>query len=269
MNEAISSPRNPIVRLVQRAREGREDGLLVAEGVRLIEEALDAGLSVETALVSPKCSQTERGAALAERLSRAAHELKDCSDEVLQKASALTTPQGCIAICARPEFDEDDFFRGEAPFVVIAAGVRDPGNLGSLVRTAEAAGASGLYALASTADPYKDKALRGSAGSVFRLPCRAAVSADELVELVERRGLTLIATDSQRGEDLWDCDFGPSPQAFVLGAEAGGVPKRIVERCDRFLRVPMQAPVESLNVAVAAGAVLFEQRRRLSGGGRS
>jgi len=261
--DPITSTKNPLVRRIREIRDGRVDGLIVAEGVRLIEEALEAGLVAVQSLVAPRLYSSERGTALAARLAHASRESLDCADKVLDRASSLETHQGVLAVFQRPVWSEDDLFRGEAPFVLVAAGVRDPGNLGALVRTAEAAGASGLIALHGSADPYRDKALRGSSGSAFRLPCKAAVTIEQMLELVERRGVYLVASDSSSGVGLWDADFGPAPQAFLVGAEATGVPQRLRDACTSLVRIPMQSPVESLNVAVAAGLLLFEHRRRL------
>lgn len=263
--DPISSTKNPIVKRVRLVREGKEPGLIV-EGVRLVEEALAANIKIEMSLVAPRLYQTERGKDLAGKLTRAGGETRDCSDNVLARASGLTTHQGVLLLAKIPTWRDQDFFRGENPFVVIAAGVRDPGNLGSLLRTAEAAGASGLFSLDGSADPHRDKAVRGSAGSVFRMPTRGGVDAATVVEICRRHKATLIAADGRRGTPLWELDFGPAPHAFILGAEADGIPNVLVEACDHLLRVPMQAPVESLNVAVAGGVVLFESRRRITSG---
>lgn len=261
--DPISSSRNPLVRRVRDVRDGKEPGLVVAEGIRLVEDALASGVTIETSLVAPRLLRTDRGRALASALARKSRQTRDCADEVLARASALDTHQGVLALVRLPAWREDDFFRGPHPFLLVVAGVRDPGNVGALLRTAEAAGASGLIALRGSAHPMRDKAVRGSAGSFFRLPARADVSVPELLRLAAERRVTLVATDGQRGTPLWDLELGPAPHAFVVGAEARGIPQPILERCDRLLSIPIAAPLESLNVAVAAGIVLFEHRRRL------
>ncbi|MEZ5989311.1 MAG: RNA methyltransferase [Planctomycetota bacterium] len=262
---SIRSTKNPVVRRAREAREGRLAGLLLAEGVRLVEEAAASGLEVVEALISPRLLTSERGAALAAALERGAGRLLDTTDEILERCSALKTHQGVLAFVRQPSWEPADFVRGERPFLLAACGVQDPGNLGGLVRTAEAAGASGFVALRGSAHPFRDKALRGSAGSVFRLPCWPDAAAEDLLAFVEEHGVTLVATDGATGTELWDMDFGPAPQLFLLGAEGGGIPKRLRERCARFVRIPMRAPVDSLNVSVAAGVVLYELARRRRG----
>lgn len=261
--ETIQSSKNPIVKRVRAVREGRDPDLLCAEGVRLVEEALDAGLEVDCSLVSRKLYTSERGKALAQRLAQVSRDTRDCSDEVLARASILTTHQGVLALCKRPRWKPSDLVRGARPFFAAAIGVRDPGNLGALVRSAEAAGASGFLSLHNSADPWKDKALRGSAGSIFRLPSVHGLPMEDFGAFCTKHDVALVATDSKQGSSLWELDFGDRPVAFLLGAEAAGLPKVIAERCERRLRIPMAQPVESLNVSVAGSLVLFEMRRRM------
>jgi RNA methyltransferase, TrmH family len=259
---AITSAKNARIKRLREVREGKHEGFILAEGVRLCEEALGAGLVIEEVLIAPRLLVSERGAALAAALQGPAAEYLDTSDAVMEKVSALKTHQGVMLVARTPEWKETDYLRGDAPFVLVACGVQDPGNLGGLVRTAEAAGASGFIALRGSAHPYRDKAVRGSSGSCFRLPCWPQASAEDVLAFFEKHGVTLITTDSTSGQPLWDLGFGAGPQAFLLGSEGGGVPKRLREHAKLALRIPMQAPVESLNVSVAAGLVLFEHRRR-------
>lgn len=261
--QTIESSKNPIVKRVRQVAEGAIDGLMLAEGVRLVEEALAAELEVVESLVSPRLYQNERGQELANQLGQVSEKSLDCTDQVLDRASGLKTQQGVIAVLKIPHWKAEDLFAAESPFLVIAAGVRDPGNLGALVRTAEAAGASGFVTLAGSADPYRDKALRGSSGSIFRMPVIRGIDVEDLLSLVDHHGVSLFAMDSQQGESYWDCDYSGAPQAFILGSEASGIPMRLLEQCKALLKIPLTDRVESLNVAVAAGLVLFEHRRRL------
>lgn len=254
----ITSAKNPVVQRFRAAAEGRIPGLLLAEGARLVREALAAGLQVDAAAVSPRCQDLDL---LRELESRAATCL-DCSDAVLAKLSALETPPGVAVLVERPSATEADLLRGPgAPLVVVAAGVGDPGNLGSIVRAAEAAGASGCIALQGGADPFRDKAVRGSMGSVFRLPVLADLAAAAVIDLARRHRLQVVAADGATGADYTAVDLRP-PTLLVLGAEATGVPAGLLAAADARIRIPLRSPVESLNVAVAAGVLLFEARRQ-------
>jgi TrmH family RNA methyltransferase len=257
----ITSPKNPVVQRFRAAAAGDDETVLLAEGARLCAEGLDAGLPVLAAATSPRL----RDPVLAARLQEAAQESFDCDDDVLARMSALETHQGVAVLFARPRWQPADLLRGEgAALVVVAAGVRDPGNLGALLRASEAAGCSGVVTLRGGADPFRDKAVRGSMGSVFRLPVLHGVDEAGVVALARAHGLQLVAAESGGDVDYTACDLRP-PTALVVGAETGGVPDALRAAAAVRARIPLRAPVESLNVAVAAGVLLFEARRQRSG----
>ncbi len=258
----INSGKNPALRRYVEAGAGKQDGEMLVEGVKLVWDALVADLPVLSAAVSPKLTKQKSGWDLRRRLEQLADEFLDCSDQALQRVSDLTTQQGVAAILPRPDRQLADLTRaGEPALIVAAAGVKDPGNLGAIMRAAEAAGASGMLTLQGGADPFREKALRGSAGSVFRLPIVAGLSAGELSEYAAKEGLQLIACDGTGEDEYLAADFRRG-SILLLGGEGGGLPSELLAAADRVLRIPMQAPVESLNVAVAAGVVLFEARRQ-------
>ena len=255
---SVSSGKNPAIARFRDAAQGALDGVLLAEGVRLVTEALDAGLSVLEAAVSPRLTD-ER---LRERLQQQAESFLDCSDDVLARLSALDTPQGVAVLLQKPVVEEAALLRGDlSPLVVIAAGVRDPGNLGSLVRTAEAAGATGVLTMRGGADPFRDKAVRGSMGSIFRVPVLHGFDAAAILAFCQRHRLQLVVADGGGERAHTQVDL-KRPLALVVGAEAAGVPPELLAAASARVRIPLRAPVESLNVAVAAGVMLFEARRQ-------
>ncbi|MSR38921.1 MAG: RNA methyltransferase [Planctomycetes bacterium] len=255
--KTITSTKNPILQLFRAAATGDDAGAMLAEGVRLATEGLDAGLKVLAALVSPRM----RDEHLAERL-RALPEYATCSDEILAKVSSLETHQGVAVVFARPSWAPLDLLRADpSPIVVAAAGVRDPGNLGALIRTAEAAGASGFVALAGSADPFREKAVRGAMGSSFRLATSAGVKPQELIEFCRKQKLQLVVADGGGERSYLDIDWR-KPSMLVVGAEAAGVPAELIKAADARVRIPITKAVDSLNVAVAAGVLLFEARRQ-------
>lgn len=257
----ITSTKNPIVKRFRAAASGEEDGLVV-DGLRLVWDAVRAGARVSAAAVSPKLRSNKSGHELRSRLASAAADFYECSDRVLERMSSLDTPQGVIAIVERPKWNLDRLLEVDGkPLIVVAAGVRDPGNLGAIVRTAEAAGATGFVALAGSADPFRDKAVRGSSGSVLRLPCVRGIGPRELGGFVERAGLRLVVADGSADSEYVDADF-TEPAVVVVGAEGDGVPSELLEAGHARVRIPMREPVDSLNVAVAAGVLLFEARRQ-------
>ncbi|MFO1078608.1 MAG: RNA methyltransferase [Planctomycetota bacterium] len=256
----VASAKNPIVQRFRDAAAGKVEGVLLAEGVRLVAEALDAGLAVVDAAASPRCGDR----ALVDRLADTAAAFYDCTDDVLARMSQLETSPGVAALVRVPRFADDELLRpavGGSPLVVVAAGVRDPGNLGSVVRTAEAAGASSVLAMAGGADPFRDKAVRGSMGSVFRLPVRHGLDAAAVAAFAAAHRLQLVVADGA-GEVAHTAADLRQPTLLVVGAEAAGVPEALRRAAALRVRIPIHPPVESLNVAVACGVLLFEAHRQ-------
>jgi TrmH family RNA methyltransferase len=256
----VTSSKNPVVQRFRAAGAGELDGVMLAEGVRLVLEALEAGLVVVEAAVSPRLQD----AGLRARLQKCTQSFLECGDDVMARLSALETPPGVAVLLQRPRVEERALLgKGLAPLVVAAAGVRDPGNLGSLLRTAEAAGASGVVTMRGGADPFRDKAVRGSMGSVFRLPVLHGLDELALLEFARRHRLQVVVADGGGDRVHTQADLR-KPLLLVVGAEAAGVPKELVKAADARVRIPLQEPVDSLNVAVAAGVLLFEARRQRS-----
>jgi TrmH family RNA methyltransferase len=180
--------------------------------------------------------------------------------DLVAALSDAETSQGVLALARRPAFDEEALFRG-TPLIVVAVAVQDPGNLGGILRTAEAAGATGAYLTAGTADPLSWKALRGSMGSALRLPHVRGLPAGEVVRRLRARGVAVLATTA-RGDAPYDRADLRRPFALLLGGEGGGLPDDLGGGADQALSIPMHGRVESLNVGVAAGLLLFEAARQ-------
>lgn len=254
----MRSRANPLVQRLRRQKTtAGAPGWCLLEGPTLLEEALSAGLEVEAAAATPRFARTERGRSLGRALGA---RLRLLDERVLASLSELETSQGVLALARRPAFREDDLFRGN-PLLVIAAGIQNPGNLGGLLRTAEAAGASGAYLTEGTVDPLSWKALRGSMGSALRLPHVGGLTIDAALQRLRARGVRAIATATE-GRPYDSIDL-TGPVALLLGREGTGLPPALREGA---VAVPLRRPVESLNVGVAAGVILFEaarQRRNL------
>jgi TrmH family RNA methyltransferase len=257
----ITSRSNAAVKRFRALRDrGAEEGLCVLEGVKLTEEALAAGLVVVEAGVASRLLHTPRGAALVERLSAAGVSVREMSDEVLASVSDVEQDQGIVAIARRRAFPEDALLAGRTPLVLVAAGIQNPGNVGALLRTAEAAGATGAY-LAGCADAWSWKALRGAMGSTFRLPHLPTDGALAALARLRARGVRIYATASTRALPHDQADLR-GPTAIVLGNEGAGLDKELARAADATLSIPMMGRAESLNVAVAAGVLLFEAARQ-------
>jgi TrmH family RNA methyltransferase len=191
------------------------------------------------------------------------------SADLVSALSPADASQGVVALAARPRWEAEALFPpGRIALLVVALGVQDPGNVGALFRSAEAAGATGMVLGDGTADPFAWKALRGSMGSAFRLPHLRTGGTDALA-LLRRHGVRLLAAAADAPRPLWETDLGGA-LAILVGAEGRGLPPAVRAAADLAVRIPMAAPVESLNVGVAAAVLLYEaaRQRLTSAGGR-
>lgn len=242
-----------------RLRRGRERrGLALAEGVRLVEEALRARVVLRHAAVSPALETTPRGAALKTALVAGGVPLMELDDRALAELADTEHPQGVIAVFEPPTWSLDHLKPTAGEVVVVLDGVQDPGNVGAIARTALGLGASGMIALKGTAELTNPKVVRGAMGALFRLPAVSATDA-ECFAWARRVGAALWVTDSTgerpAGQRL------TAPVALVLGNEGAGIRPEIEREASRRLAIPLAGGVESLNVAVAAGILLYEVRR--------
>jgi len=260
----IRSRTNPLVKRLHALKERGGEDLALLEGFTLVEEALAAGLDIVEAAVTPEAAETPRGHSLLRHAGERSIPVRYVEARLLASISETETSQGLLALARRPRFEEDALYGG-VPLVVVAAGLQNPGNVGAVLRAAEAAGASGAYLTTGTADPLSWKALRGAMGSAWRVPhVRGILPADVLTRL-RARGVTTFACVAREGERYDQADLR-GPVAFLLGQEAGGLSADITGRADRRITIPMAGGAESLNVAVAAGVLLFEAARQRAAG---
>jgi RNA methyltransferase, TrmH family len=265
------SPVHAIVRSRQNALAKRlaalrrpgagEPDVMLLEGPRLIAEALASGVTLDVAAVAE--SSLAAAEPLLERLEDAGASLHVLSDPLLASLSELETSQGVLALAKRPSFEPAAIFRG-TPLVLVAVGIQNPGNLGGLLRTAEAAGATGAWLTEGCADPYSWKSLRGSMGSAFRLPLERHVAEGDLVPRLRARRVQLLAAAAD-APTRYDAVDWRAPSALVVGSEGAGLPASLLRAADARVSIPIAPPVESLNVGVAAGILLFEAARQRRG----
>ncbi len=257
--ETLRSRANPLYKRLRALKEGGTE-LCLLEGPKLVREALAAGVTLVEAAASPRAEASLEGGAAVALLREREVPVRRMAAELLASLSELEAAQGLLALARRPTFGEGLVFRG-TPLVLVADGVQNPGNLGGLLRTAEAAGATGAILTAGCADPFSWKALRGSMGSAFRLPHLRGLAIGDALAALASRGVAVLATAAD-GERRYDEADLRGPVALVVGSEGAGLPAAVRERADARLRVPLAAPVESLNVGVAAALVLFEAARQ-------
>lgn len=267
MEEKITSRHNPLVRRAREVREGRERGLVFVEGLRLCEEAARAGLEVAAVLHTDAFARDERARRLLDSLRPSAAKVVAVSDGVMGQLSDTKSPPGVVLLARRPSAGPAalDARPGAAPLVVVLHRVQNPSNAGAILRVAEAAGATAAVATAQTADLFSPKALRGAMGSTFRLPVWAGAEFGEVLEWCARRGVRTVSTSLGAARTHAEIDWR-GPRAVVVGSEGAGLKHEEALATDDSIRIPMRAPVESLNVAVAVAVVLYEAARQRDAG---
>jgi TrmH family RNA methyltransferase len=261
--KTISSRQNPIVRAF-RALASTPDpsgSRLLLDGAHLVAEAQRAGAAIR--MVAVAASRMERDteeAMLARSLHRSGTEVVTASDQVLEAMSPVRTPSGIVAIAERTPATVQDICR-HAAFILAAIDVQDPGNLGSLIRAAEAGGVSGVLVAGHSAHPFSWKTVRGSMGSVLRVPIASAPSVEGVLSFMKNNGVRTIAAVPRGGAEPAEADWR-GRIGLLLGGEGPGLTPEVVAASDQRVTIPMQPPVESLNVAVAGAILVYAARQQ-------
>lgn len=236
-------------------RKGRERrSLFVAEGVRAVEEVVRSGVRIRGAISSPELEETARGRALLPELGNRSDEILRVTVPELADAAGTDSPQGVIAIGEIPDWSLDDVTAGSGTRLLVLDGVQDPGNVGTIIRTAAGLGAAAVVALPGTVDLWNAKVVRGAMGAHLRMTV-VQCEARELLAWAERERVQLWAAEAA-GEPL-HLAAPPSRLGIVLGNEGAGVSEPVRAGAKRSVGLPLVAGVESLNVAVAAGIILY------------
>jgi RNA methyltransferase, TrmH family len=238
-----------------------EGGLIALEGARLVSEAIRSGLEIEAILTSD--SAERHLASLQTELDRPALILRT-TDKLFNSVAATETPQGIAALIRSREFSFESLVAVTDPLVVVLVGVQDPGNVGTILRSAEALGASGAIATRGTAHPYSPKSLRASAGSALRLPILSELAAPIALAQLRVSGLKIFAASSPRDSAARRPDEVDLrvPAAILIGNEGAGLPPEIERSADARIRIQVAEPVDSLNAAIAASLILYEAARQ-------
>ena len=259
----LSSRQNALVATFRSISRGRhsDPSAILLDGAHLVADALASRVHVRLAVVAQRLTQTEEGSRLLRALVAHGVETFSATDSVLSAISPVSTPSGIVAIAGRPSSSLAGVLAGAPQLVVAAVDVQDPGNVGAIARAAEAGGASGIVFCGTGADPFGPKALRGSMGSLFRLPALSGADVEETVDAAKAAGARVLAAVPRGGVPLFEMDLRP-PTAILLGGEGSGLPENLVARCDGRISIPMRPPVESLNVAVAAAVLVYEGARQ-------
>ena len=256
----VTSPQNSLVKDLRRSfsqAERTDDGYCAIEGLRILEEAIRSGLRIKAVFFSQ--SGRQRAAGLLPQIGSHTETLL-LPDEVFQSAVNTETPQGVAALVKLKDLSLQDMLRSPNLLLLGAAGIQDPGNLGTMIRSAEAFGASGVLALEKTVAAINPKVIRASAGSIFRLPV-VKTSFEDVSASLRSAGVRIAATSSHKGTPLDEVDL-TGPVAVFVGSEGAGVPKNVLAEADEMIAIPHSPRVESLNAGIAASIILYEATRQ-------
>lgn len=259
----ITSSSNPRLKAIRRLRRPpRRNGaeVFLVEGYRQLARALEAHAQVRAVYAAPQVYLGDRDAGLVALAERRGAEVIELAPEAFASIAGDTRSDGILALVERWPATLEALATGTQPLLLVADRIERPGNLGTIVRAACAAGADGLIASACATDVFHPEVVRGSVGTIFRLGIARAESA-EAISWLRERGIRIVVATPGTERAHWEHDYS-APCAVVVGNERGGVSEPWLRAADETVRIPMPGPADSLNVAVAAGIVLFEAVRQ-------
>ena len=270
MSEKITSVSNPrirhLVEIRKKAKTRREEGIFLIEGTRLCMDA--PSRFIKDVYVTERWLD---GASDRERALINSHPLTVVSGEVMEKAADTATPQGILCVVKIPSYRRDDLFSSTSekkPLLLVLEDIQDPGNLGTIFRTAEAAGATGIIMSRDTVDLFNPKTVRATMSAIFRMPFLISSDLCEELAALRKHGIKSYAAHLQ-GTRPYDALPLAGPAAFLIGNEGKGLSDRLTESADEKIIIPMEGGAESLNAAMASGILLFEASRQRRAGRRA
>ncbi len=258
----ITSTSNQKVRQVvqwqTKAKERKKAGVFLAEGVKMLEEA-PADWIREIYLSADCLKKAEENHVIQKKLLQNGYET--VSEEVFRKMSDTQTPQGVLTVLKRPQYRLEELLTQEKPLFVVLEDLQDPGNLGTIVRTGEGAGITGVIMSAGTVDIFNPKVIRATMGSVYRVPFVFVDNVAEAIGRLRENGIHTYAAHL-KGENYYDSFSFREPTAFLIGNEGNGLKKETADMADFYLKIPMEGRVESLNAAIATALLMYEAHRQ-------
>jgi TrmH family RNA methyltransferase len=255
----ITSRQHPIVRAFKAAARA-EHGTALLDGWHLLHDAAAAGIELISVAFTAAALPSQADAALLDQLAQRC-DVFTVTAPVMDAMSPVRTPAGVVAIAKQRLFPFEQLLQPAPPLIVTACDLQDPGNAGAVIRSAEAANATGVLLCGASADPWSWKALRAAMGSTFRLPVHRMRDTPQAMARLRDAHIALVATVPRGAARMSDIDLSRAT-AIILGGEGGGLPPAVLDTADQHLSIPMRAPVESLNVAVAAALLVYEARRQ-------
>jgi TrmH family RNA methyltransferase len=265
-----TSPHNPItskdnsvikhLRSLSDPKHRKKEQVFLIEGVKMVEEAIRDKVGIKMVVASPALVQ-HHGKAVLKLAETGSIDILWISEKLMDAVSESKTPQPVMALVGMKEHTEDELFAHCSKLIVIAHQLQDPGNLGTIIRTAEAVAAAGIALTPNTVDPYSAKAIRASMGSILRLPVVRVGEIEAFVKRCKKTGFQTVATMVAGEKSHFDIDL-TKPTVVILGQESAGLSQHIMADVDFRVRIPMAETIDSLNVATSAAVILYEVMRQ-------
>ncbi|KPL00422.1 MAG: hypothetical protein AMJ91_04855 [candidate division Zixibacteria bacterium SM23_73_3] len=245
-----------------KTKKGRnKQGKFIIEGLRLCEEAADSGWSIESVLFTRSFEQKTRGEQLLEKLKTSNSELIPVKSQILAKLSETVTAQGIACVVKTNKWPLRDMWKKEVKVIMALDGIRDPGNVGTLIRTADSFEANAMLLSDDTVELYNPKVVRSSMGSIFHLLVFDEVDLEKTILQLKKRKFKIFGTDVKEGRSLDKITpFGKI--CLLIGNEGEGLNRGLLELSDEIIHIPTSGKAESLNVAVAGGILLYEIKKK-------
>ena len=244
-----------LLRLQKKSREREKEGVFIVEGPRMAEEI------PRERIVKLYVSESFQAKCVKEKNDRFIQEAEVMSDTVFAHVSDTKTPQGILAIVRMPKYDLSDLLQGDHTHLLILESVQDPGNLGTMVRTGEGAGITGIIMNKTTVDLFNPKTIRSTMGSIYRVPYLITEHLPDLLDELHKENIRLYAAHL-KGDTYYDAFDFTGACGFLIGNEGNGLSDEIAECADCYLKIPMEGKVESLNAAVSAALLMYECKRQ-------
>lgn len=276
----ISSTANSRVKRVallrEKSRERTAENVFIVEGIKMFEEA-PADKVKEVYYIEEKLfgkdgqSLDDRFPGLKEKIQacgRAGAVVETVTEEVLLKMSDTKSPQGILCVMEQFAYDSEELVKaaiarkkkGHAPLFLLLEDIQDPGNLGTMIRTAEGAGADGIFMTSGTVDIYNPKTIRATMGSLYRVPFVRTRDLSEITALLQKNGITVYAAHLKGAQFYHETDYSTG-SAFLIGNEGNGLKEETADLADCYLKIPMEGRLESLNAAIAAALLMYQSRQ--------
>lgn len=263
----ITSSQNKVIKEVKalsKKRDRTKKGLFIAEGLRFVQSAVEVKAGIDLILYSESIFRTEEGSSFVKELeAKEQYKILEVEEKLMVELSDTQSPQGILAVVQQPRWQWDNVIK-ENGFIMVLDRVQDPGNLGTIIRTADAAGVDGIVTIKGTVDVFNPKVLRSTMGSIFELPVIEGLEWDALEAKLKDNEYTVLATALEDSVEYDSLDYRSST-AMIIGNEANGISSEILESVDHRIIIPIVGSAESLNAGVAAAVVMYEVLRQRRG----